>query len=78
MSLFELNELPEHTQALISNFISLNTGTYGENKEYYRGGYELIMYAMPNEEYMDKEQNINYILKKHLPAEDYIEIGPYA
>ena len=78
MALYELNELPDHTRALIADFISLNTGTYGENKEYYRGGYELVMYSMPNEEFMDKEQNINYILKKHMLAEDYIELGPYA
>ena len=36
------------------------------------------MYSMPNEEFMDKEQNTNYILKKHLPSEDYIDLGPYA
>lgn len=78
MSYFEFDELPESTRSLISIFVSMNTGTYGENEEYYRGGYELIMYSMPNDEFVDKENNFNQILKQQLSAEDYIDLGPYA
>lgn len=78
MEFYELNELPNHMQNLILNFVDLNNGTEGQNKEYYRGGYELLRYAMPNEELADREDNLNEILRSLLSAEDYVDLGRYA
>ena len=58
--------------------MDLNNGTKGENEEYYRGGYELLRCAMPNEELEYKEANLNENLRSLLSAEDFIDLGPYA
>ena len=42
---FEFHQLPDHVQSLITDFVDLNAFSSGENREYYRGGYELIRYA---------------------------------
>lgn len=78
MEFYKLNELPNHMQNLILNFVDFNHGTEGENEEYYRGGYELLRSAMPNEELADREANLNEILRSLLSAEDFIDLGPYA
>ena len=75
---FEFHQLPDHVQSLITDFVDLNAFSSGENREYYRGGYELIRYAMPNEELVDKEENLNMILRQRLSPDDYIDLGRYA